>query len=206
MLTDSKGGKARAEILEAAKRLFVTQGYGGTSMRDIARASGERAVAGIYNHFKTKHAIFAALLDETSPYDEILAMLEATAGTTAPEVIANVLRQTLPLMLEHYDFVELVQIDMREFRGENLLHLFESNALPRLLNVLQRLEGLPGLKPIEPFVLMRMVISVAISFVLTQRIGPRLVVDYLTEEAWIEQYIETFLHGVAVAEKKRNSK
>jgi len=206
MIEDSKGAKARAEILEAAKRLFLTQGYGGTSMRDIARASGERAVAGIYNHFKTKHAIFQALLDETSPYHEILPILESASGATGPEVIDNVLRRILPVMMNHYDFVELVQIDMREFRAQNVVRILQTNILPRLLNVLMGLEGLPGLKPIEPYVLIRLTISVAISYVLTQRVGPRFVIEHLTEEAWIEQYINTFLYGIARPDETRESR
>lgn len=40
----SKGDQSRAEILDAARRLFIANGYNGTSMRAIADEAGGRAV------------------------------------------------------------------------------------------------------------------------------------------------------------------
>ena len=54
MTTTAKGEEARSEILNAAWKLFITKGYASTSLRDIAKAAGNRAVGGIYNHFKSK--------------------------------------------------------------------------------------------------------------------------------------------------------
>src|ERR671936_1939025 len=49
-------------ILEAATRVFSTQGYHQTAVDDIA-AAADTSKGGIYFHFPTKHAIFLALLD-----------------------------------------------------------------------------------------------------------------------------------------------
>ena len=58
MTPTPKGAEARAEILEAAWKLFITKGYASTSLRDIAAAAGNRAVGGIYNHFASKELLF----------------------------------------------------------------------------------------------------------------------------------------------------
>ena len=49
----------RAAILEAAKRLFVEQGYDGVSMDQIAAAASVSKLT-VYSHFGDKDALFAA--------------------------------------------------------------------------------------------------------------------------------------------------
>ena len=85
----TKGEQTRAEILSAARRLFLSQGFNGTSMRAIAQEAGGRAVAGLYNHFPTKEAIFKALIEEQNPYGELFAILEDELGraTTVPDYV-----------------------------------------------------------------------------------------------------------------------
>src|SRR3989442_759250 len=50
----------RRKILEAARRMFVQQGYAGTTMRAIAAKIGYTPTA-IYHHFKDKDALVAEL-------------------------------------------------------------------------------------------------------------------------------------------------
>lgn len=54
----------RDQILAASARLFVGQGYAGTSTRDIAEAVGRRQ-ASLYYHFAGKPGILAELLEMT---------------------------------------------------------------------------------------------------------------------------------------------
>jgi AcrR family transcriptional regulator len=53
----------RTRILAAALEVFAARGYGGTSMADIAQASGvTRAV--LYDHFASKKAVFLAVVEQ----------------------------------------------------------------------------------------------------------------------------------------------
>ena len=52
----------RERIIEAALALFSQRGYGGVSIREIARAVGLRE-SSLYNHFASKRAIFDAIVD-----------------------------------------------------------------------------------------------------------------------------------------------
>lgn len=196
-MANTKGDQTRAEILEAAKRLILRQGYNATSMRDIAKEAGDRAVAGIYNHFPNKEAIYLALLDTTNPYQEILSALETAAGDTGPELIANALRKTMPLLMAHWEFLELVLVDMREFQGQNLRDLIQRDVLPRLFAMLQQVTQMPGMQHIEPIVLTRLAASIVLGYVATRRAGPLPILDLWSEAAWIEHYIHMFLHGIA---------
>jgi AcrR family transcriptional regulator len=195
----SKGDQARADILAAARRLFITQGYAGTSMRAIARQAGGRAVAGLYNHFPTKEAIFAALIEETNPYEELFGALEGTLDqvSTGPEFVRTALRTVLTIMPRHLDFFQLVQIDGREFDSRNLHHVLTEQAMPRVLALIDRLQEFPGLKPMNGLVWLRLIASLVIGFVITEQIAGVPLFANLTYDEWGEFYANTLLYGIA---------
>jgi len=194
--TVSKGDQSRREILEAAKHLFLTQGYNGTSMRMIAQAAGGRAVAGIYNHFPTKRALFEALIQEYNPYDTLLELMESGQGDTAPDYIRSVMIRVLGFMTGQYEFIGLVQIDLREFEGETISHLLQT-VMPRALEMAQRVQSLPGMRPIETIVLLRLFASIVIGFVTTEHVIPTGLFDFWPREVWAEKLTELIIYGVA---------
>jgi TetR/AcrR family transcriptional regulator, transcriptional repressor for nem operon len=57
-----KGQQTRAMILERAAQLFSRQGYFGSSMSDVMRATGLQK-GGIYNHFTDKDALALETFD-----------------------------------------------------------------------------------------------------------------------------------------------
>ena len=54
---------SRARIIRESARLFRERGYEGTSVRDIAAATGLQSGSWVY-HFKTKQDILAAVMEE----------------------------------------------------------------------------------------------------------------------------------------------
>lgn len=194
----SKGDQARAEILEAARQLFISQGFHGTSMRAIAREAGDRAVAGLYNHFPTKDAIFEALIAESHPYEMILGLLESNLeqARTAPEFIHSSLKAVLAVMPDYYDFLQLVQVDMREFEGRYVRGLLDA-FFPRVLAIIQRLQALPGLKPLQPHVVLRMMASLVIGYIITDRLGPAEIIRRFSLESHADDFIDALLYGIA---------
>lgn len=58
---NADGQRTRQAILDAALELFADKGYFGTSLRDVAGAVGVRESA-LYNYFKSKEALFDALI------------------------------------------------------------------------------------------------------------------------------------------------
>jgi len=189
----------REHILQAALRLFLSKGYSATSMRDIAAEAGQRAVAGIYNHFANKEAIFKALILERSPFEAVIAEMETIEAETAPEYIGILLTRLMPIVITYYDYIELIQIDMREFQSVHTRALISDRVIPQLIGIITRLQTLPGLKPIEPLVLLRLIVSLIVGFALTQRIAvPYL--QILSNDEWIERYTNLYLYGVAASQ------
>lgn len=69
----------RAAILQAAKRLFTTQGFDGTSMDAIAAAAGVSKLT-VYSHYQDKERLFVAAVEcvcqEQMPPEIFLADLK----------------------------------------------------------------------------------------------------------------------------------
>jgi AcrR family transcriptional regulator len=67
-------------IVEAARRLFLADGYGATSMDAIARAAGV-SKATLYSHFTNKAELFAAIIGgECQRFAQLLWSPEAETG------------------------------------------------------------------------------------------------------------------------------
>ena len=58
-----RAGHTRRELLDAAQRLFFSDGYHGTTLDDIADEAGYTKGA-VYSTFKSKGGLFLALFDE----------------------------------------------------------------------------------------------------------------------------------------------
>ena len=52
-----------AAILDGAMRVFLEQGYAGTTMDKVASAAGVSKPT-VYNHFQDKEALFNALMEK----------------------------------------------------------------------------------------------------------------------------------------------
>lgn len=74
-------GERRAAILDAAMNVFAERGYHAASIDEIAREAGV-SKALIYEHFASKQALWASLLDTQAA--EIFRRLAAGAATAEP--------------------------------------------------------------------------------------------------------------------------
>lgn len=64
----------RVVIIDAARRLFATHGYGSTTIRDIAKGAGLTS-GSLYHHFTSKEAMLVEILHEF--LDGLVARFEA---------------------------------------------------------------------------------------------------------------------------------
>lgn len=88
----------RAQLLDAAREVFVAQGYHAAAMDDIAEAAGVSKPV-LYQHFPGKLELYLALLDASS--DSLLASLDVALGSTTD----NKLRVTAAVGA-YFDFVD----------------------------------------------------------------------------------------------------
>jgi AcrR family transcriptional regulator len=92
-VTDAHRAARRRQILDAARRCFVHNGFHATSMQDVLREAGLSAGA-VYRYFPSKASIVAAIAEETVG-DVIRAIEEITGAEPVPpleEAMARVLR------------------------------------------------------------------------------------------------------------------
>jgi len=194
----TKGEQTRQEILDAAKALFLAQGYTATSMRQIAAAVGITPGA-IYNHFPGKDEIFATVLAEAAPYDELFALGRQIDAYTAEGLVRQMMRSALALMDSHEDYMQLVMIDAQEREGASLSGILPQ-VLPQAQELYQRLAALDSgrgeLRDVPFLVFMRVMVSVLVGFVMTGRMVKSMQLFQGLETDWPQALADIFLFGV----------
>ncbi|MGH9047815.1 MAG: TetR/AcrR family transcriptional regulator [Acidimicrobiales bacterium] len=100
-------GGQRQRILDTALSLMAQRGVAGTSMRDLASATGLN-VASLYHYFPSKQDLLVAVLAERGFLDE-MAVTAPTPGDRTPTIeLADLLNEILQSMLEVDDFIRLM--------------------------------------------------------------------------------------------------
>ena len=124
-MTGDTGGRrelrkaqTRAEVREAAQRLFAERGFDAVTIADVA-AAAEVAVQTVFNHFETKEALF---FDGRTPWVEraVAAVTERAPGLDPVSALRGYLE------------ADLVEIIARESRPENRGYLEALQASPSL--------------------------------------------------------------------------
>lgn len=121
MNQEERSERSRAQILEAALKLFSHHGYGATSVRDIAEAAGV-SKGNVYHHFPDKETIFRELLDQ---YFQAMSTPDfpfnrALAGSTFPENLEELGHAARETVAEYRDHVALIYVDVVEFDGSHI--------------------------------------------------------------------------------------
>jgi AcrR family transcriptional regulator len=88
--------ETRSKIMEAAIKLFSTQGFNKASVDDICAEAGISKGA-FYHHFKSKQELFVALLDGW--LQAIDTAIEASKDKTAPETFMQ-MTEAFPYIFE----------------------------------------------------------------------------------------------------------
>ena len=109
----------QARILKAAHELFLTQGYNGSNLRDIA-AQAEVSMGGIYHHFASKEDIYETLLKRTELGKELPRLGALFSDPSFPENTAQIGRAIFDIANRFQDDFKLVYIDILEFQGRNI--------------------------------------------------------------------------------------
>ena len=191
----TKGEKTRQAIEEAAIRLFMEQGYHATSMRQIAKRAG-LALGGIYNHFSSKDEIFEAIIIDQHPYRRILPLVVATEGETTEEFFRNAFRIVIRELGRQPDFVNLIFIELVEFKGKHGAVMLRELA-PKVLPVFEKvIKGRKDLRVTHPVLLMRSFFGMIISYFVTEMIISDSVISKLMPKNATDAYIDIYLQGI----------
>ena len=108
-LRQRKKAESRQNMLDTAKQLFIKNGYSKTTMEDIAEQAGF-GVATLYNYFKTKEGMFAAMAHDDM--SEIKAQGKTVLENLPDDPVKGVLA-LLKTYLKVYDYISYAV--MQEF-------------------------------------------------------------------------------------------
>jgi len=120
---------ATSKVLEAALELFSTQGYGATSMRQIAEVCG-LSTGNLYHHFGSKEAIFQCLIDDywerlLDPENLMDKVFTKANFPDDLEELAAAIEQTVE---ENKASILLVFVDVIEHQGRHIRWFYETMA------------------------------------------------------------------------------
>ena len=120
---------ATSKVLEAALELFSTQGYGATSMRQIAEVC-EQSVGNLYHHFGSKEAIFQRLIDDY--WERLLdpehPLEQVFARANFPDDLEELAAEIEQTVEENKASILLVFVDVIEHQGRHIRSFYETMA------------------------------------------------------------------------------
>ncbi|MEH1851869.1 MAG: TetR/AcrR family transcriptional regulator [Nostoc sp.] len=103
--------QTRTRILEAAQRLFASQGFDGTTTRDLAQAAGV-AEGTLFRHFPNKKAILVEVA--TSGWVEILTdLLTELSEMGSYKAVAQVMRRRMWNFQKNADLMRVCFIEVQ---------------------------------------------------------------------------------------------
>ena len=191
----TKGEVTRLAIEEAAIALFMEQGYHATSMRQIAKRA-RHPLGGIYNHFSSKEEIFKGIIIDKHPYRIILPAILEAEGEKLEDFLRHAFHIIIAAMGERPEFVNLMLIELVEFKGKHGSMLLREVA-PKILPIFERVvKSRKDLRVSHPAVLMRSFIGMVVSYLITGIIISNSVLNKLMPKNSADAYVDIFLHGI----------
>ena len=192
----------RDRILQAARRLFLTKGYNGSNLRDVAKEA-QVSMGGIYHHFASKEEIYEALLPATELAQHMPKIVALFQAPEFPENLSAIGRSIFELVRAFEDDFKFVYIDILEFQGRNIKPLIDILYQGFVQNsdaLLQRAADKRPLRDIHPAVFTRSVIALFLHFYLESVMLQQSLSDDLglSEDAIADQMATLLLHGIMV--------
>jgi AcrR family transcriptional regulator len=123
-------------IEEAALRLFIRQGYFGTSIRDIASEAGI-SIGNIYNYYPNKEALYVSLVRRyTARMGKMQMQLKPLLGKFDPDSLRQLAQAAREIVYNHPDYWRLMYIDVTEFGNRHFAQSFH-----KLSRTLEKIAG-----------------------------------------------------------------
>ncbi len=116
----------KTTIEDAARELFIKQGFHATSMRDIAKTA-EVSLGNLYNYYATKEAIFESIINSylTLIDDKLRGIFAEIDEPLEPANLRKLGEMLGDMVNQHSDFWLLMYIDVLEFQNRHFRKMFD---------------------------------------------------------------------------------
>jgi AcrR family transcriptional regulator len=126
-LTETAVERRKSRIEDAAKQLFIRQGFHATSMRNIAARAGT-SLGNLYNYYPTKEAILGSII---SKYQKVIderlrSIFDQITDPLSVEDLTRFAHLAKQMVNDHHDFWLLMYIDVLEFENRHFRKMFEN--------------------------------------------------------------------------------
>ena len=128
-LSEKAVERKKGQIEDAAKQLFIRQGFHATSMRNIAAIAGT-SLGNLYNYYPTKEAILGSIISKYQQVvdDRLRSMFDEIEDPLNPDDLKRFARLVKRMVNEHHEFWLLMYIDVLEFENQHFRKMFENLA------------------------------------------------------------------------------
>jgi len=128
-LSEKAVERKKGQIEDAAKQLFIRQGFHATSMRNIAARAGT-SLGNLYNYYPTKEAILGSIISKYQQVvdDRLRSMFDEIEDPLNPDDLKRFARLVKQMVNEHHEFWLLMYIDVLEFENQHFRKMFENLA------------------------------------------------------------------------------
>jgi AcrR family transcriptional regulator len=191
----SRGEKTRREIIQAACELFIHQGYHGTSMRQIAQRAGI-ALGGVYNHFSGKEEVFNQVFLSFHPYHDVLPALTNVQRLDIEQFARTAFERIMVALEQQPNFLNLMFIEIVEFKGVHAQELFEQ-LMPLELEIVESIleSNRERVRSIPTWMLLRAFFGMLFAYYLTDILFASQAPKEFSRDA-PDYLIDIFLNGV----------
>jgi len=132
---------------------------------------------------------------DNHPFLEMIPAIEAAQGNTIDEFVRDAATQMLIAVNRKPDFLNLMFIEIVEFKSAHIHEMFETT-FARGLQIVQQMATAEGsLRPIPPQMLIRAFISLFFSYHLAEILLGDVAPPEFRENA-MDYQIDIFLHGI----------
>lgn len=201
--TTQKGNSTREHVIAIAMKLFIINGFHGTSLRSLAKESG-LALGGIYNHFANKDEIFEEVLFNYHPWLMIPEVVSTSKGSNLEEFTHNAAHRLRVIWNNSSDLMKLHHIETIEFQGRHLSRLFE-RVFQELTDVVNQVKITQShLADIQTANFSRAMLGLFFAYLATHRIPDELKVSDF-ETTTFDYLTDAYLFGVLAEDNERTT-
>lgn len=187
--------RQRAEIMDAAARVFAEKGYAATTTRDLAEAA-DLGESTLYNYFASKRELFLAIARLQS--ERIDAVLAGIERIETRQQMAEAFVQVMDILFSqsHYSRALFNEAWVDDGLMDNILAA-RTGAIGRALQgyISSRITA-GAFRPVDPSLAARMAISVFLGVVLPPLRGLEPIPDPAERRRLADQVINLWMDGV----------
>jgi len=184
-------------VLAAALDVFRKEGYGCATIEQIARQAGVDPVS-IKADYADKSSLFNALLAAHSPLGDLEAALDAVEGTTAEDILRDVMRRVIKILQKDPVFLDLAAMDV-QMNNAAFMTAMSVRLLPKATSIFARLKSTGELRPVSDPILIRTMMAMVMGFVLSEEAMPpiaKVALKLFPQRAWVDGMTDLLLYGM----------